>query len=141
MKEFDKSISVRSRQYRAKRIDVNVKINSLAYLVEIFGGVIIGGLAFVQPATFLYIGTQIWYGNVIPSCYLINSSDIKDYIMDKGWWNGFSKIYDKRKPKDEIRNPSNKDPEINSGKKSPRRKPHDFPEYPKTVPNEIVFSI
>ena len=59
--------------------------------------------------------------------------------MDKGWWNGFSRIYDKRKPKDEIRNPSNKDPEMSSGKKSHRRKSHDFPEQPKIVPNEIVL--
>ena len=62
-----------------------------------------GGLAFVPPATFLYIATEIWYGNVIPSCYLVNSSDIKDYIMDKGWMDGFSRIYNTRKPKDEAR--------------------------------------
>ena len=98
-----------------------------------------GGLAFVQPATFLYLGTQIWYGNVIPSCYLINSSDIKDYIMDKGWWNGFSKIYDKRKPKDEIRNPSKKDPEMSSGKKNHRRKSNVFPEISEAAKNEVVL--
>ena len=128
LKEFDKSISVRSRQYRAKRININVKINSLAYIVEVLGGVIMGGLALVPPATFLYLGTQMWYGNIIPSCYLINSSDIKDYIMDNGWWNGFSKIYSKRDSKDELRKKSKGNSENCKRKKNISNKSRVFPE-------------
>ena len=128
LKEFDKSISVRSRQYRAKRININVKINSLAYIVEVLGGVIMGGLALVPPATFLYLGTQMWYGNIIPSCYLINSSDIKDYIMDNGWWNGFSRIYSKRNSKDELRKNSKGNSEDCKRKKNISTKSRVFPE-------------
>ena len=128
LKEFDKSISVRSRQYRAKRININVKINSLAYIVEVLGGVIMGGLALVPPATFLYLGTQMWYGNIIPSCYLINSSDIKDYIMDNGWWNGFSKIYSKRDSKDESKNDSKRNSKNTKRKKKISNKSRIFPE-------------
>ena len=87
-----------------------------------------GGLALVPPATFLYLGTQMWYGNIIPSCYLINSSDIKDYIMDNGWWDGFSKIYSKRSPKDEARNNSKGNSENCAKKKNMNKKSQVFPE-------------
>ena len=128
LKKFDKSISVRSRQYRAKRININVKINSLAYIVEVLGGVIMLGLALVPAATFLYLGTQVWYGNIIPSCYLINSSDIKDYIMDNGWWNGFSKIYSKRNSKNEVENNSKGNSKNCTRKKNIGNKSRVFPE-------------
>ena len=66
-----------------------------------------GSFAIIRPAAFLYIATEIWYGNVIPSCYLVNSSDIKDFIMDKGWLKGVSKIYKTRKANDEVRKSPN----------------------------------
>ena len=106
-------------------------------MVEILGGVIMGGLAIIKPATFLYLGTQIWYGNVIPSCYLINSSDIKDYIMDKGWWNGFSKIYNKRERKDDVRKNSTKNYESHTGKNPLSKKSRVFPEPSACNPNNI----
>ena len=86
-----------------------------------------GGLALVPPATFLYLGTQMWYGNIIPSCYLINSSDIKDYIMDNGWWNGFSKIYSKRNSKDELKNDSKGNSKNRKRKKNISNKSRVFP--------------
>ena len=94
-----------------------------------------GGLAFVPPATFLYIGTEIWYGNVIPSCYLVNSSDIKDYIMDNGWMDGFSKIYKSRKPKDEAKNPPKRNVEVAGSLKSLQEKATMAPQELSTVPN------
>ena len=98
MKELGKSVSTRSKQYRLKRIDINVKINVLAYSVEVLGGLLLGCLSLVHPATFLYIGVEIWYGNVIPACYLLNSSDTKAFIMEQGWAIALSKLFKKSKP-------------------------------------------
>lgn len=64
-----------------------------------FGGFVMGSLSSVRPATYLYIGTQFWYGCVIPSCYLINSSDTKSFIMDQGWLIALRDLYKKHKPK------------------------------------------
>ena len=98
MKQLGKSVSTRSKQYRVKRIDINVKINVLAYSVEVLGGFLLGCLSLVQPATFLYIGVEIWYGNVIPSCYLLNSSDTKAFVMEQGWAIALSNLFKKSKP-------------------------------------------
>ena len=98
LKHLGKSVSSRSKQYRIKRIDINVKINVLAYSVEVLGGFLLGCLSLVHPATFLYIGVEIWYGNVIPACYLLNSSDTKAFIMEQGWVIALSKIFKNSKP-------------------------------------------
>ena len=99
MKQLGKSVSTRSKQYRVKRIDINVKINVLAYSVEVLGGFLLGCLSLVHPATFLYIAVEIWYGNVIPACYLLNSSGTKAFIMEQGWVMAVSKLFTKSKPK------------------------------------------
>ena len=98
LKHLGKSVSSRSKQYRIKRIDINVKINVLAYSVEVLGGFLLVCLSLVHPATFLYIGVEIWYGNVIPSCYLLNSSDTKAFIMEQGWVIALSNLFRKSKP-------------------------------------------
>ena len=99
-KSIGEHLSTRSKQYRAKRIDVNVKVNTLAYLVEMLGGFVMAGLTFMRPSTYLYIGTQFWYGCVIPSCYLINSSDTKAFIMEQGWVVALTNLYKKREPEE-----------------------------------------
>ena len=91
-------MSITSRQYRAKRITVNVKVNALSYVVEMLGGVIIAALSFLRHAHILYTIGMIWYGSVIPSCYLINFSDTKNSIIDEGWLTGLSKLYKKKEP-------------------------------------------
>ena len=48
----------------------------------------------------MYAGVLIWYGIVIPSCYLINSSDNKKSIIEEGWVNGILKLYKKKDPND-----------------------------------------
>ena len=102
LKNFGKSLSMVSRQYRAKRIDVNFKINALAYTVEVLAGIVIFGLSFLRPATYMYISTQIWYGIIIPSCYLMNCSDIKAFILDRGWLAALSELYSKRPKKHQV---------------------------------------
>lgn len=91
-------MSITSRQYRAKRITVNVKVNALSYVVEMLGGMIIAALSFLRHAHILYTIGMIWYGSVIPSCYLINFSDTKNSIIDEGWATGLSKLYKKKEP-------------------------------------------
>ena len=98
MKKFGESYSTRSKQFRMKRIAVNVKINVLAYSVEMLGGLLLVGLSLLRPPTFLYIGTEIWYGNVIPSCYLLNSSETKALVLEHGWVIALSNLYKKNKP-------------------------------------------
>ena len=98
MKKFGESYSTRSKQCRMKRIDVNVKINVLAYSVEMLGGLLLVALSLLRPPTFLYIGTEIWYGNVIPSCYLLNSSDTKAFVIEQGWVLALLNLYKKSKP-------------------------------------------
>ena len=100
MKQFGDSLSSRNKIYRAKRIDVNVKVNFLAYAVEVLGTLVVVMLSVLRPPTFLYFGVLVWYGNVIPSCYLINSIDTKKFIMEQGWMAAISELYKKKKPKE-----------------------------------------
>ena len=87
---------------RAKRINVNVKINAIAYLVEVIGGLFIFSLAFlatlapnVRTNGYVYITIQLLYGNIIPSCYLMNNSNFKSVVMKNGWIAAISKVYSK----------------------------------------------
>ena len=92
-------------------MDVNVKINVLAYLAEVLGGVIVFCLALVQFPIFLYAAILIWYGIVIPSCYLMNSSDNKKSIIEKGWVNAISNLYRRKDPRDKHKPVKSKDSE------------------------------
>ena len=85
-----------------RRININIKINVFVLMMEIVGGLIISSLAVLfnqqrgDSDTIMLTGLQIWYGCVIPSCYLLNSDYIKDTIMEHGWMNALSQIYTKR---------------------------------------------
>ena len=85
-----KILSANSRRARAKRINVNLKINGIAYLVEVIGGFLIVVLFFVSHEFWLstwkvFFPLGIWYGLVVPSCYLVNNDCTKDLIMKHGW--------------------------------------------------------
>ena len=94
------SLSEKYRKCRAKRILVNLKVNAFAYAMEVCGGILILFFATIPYANYLYTFIIIWYGNVIPSCYLANSEDIKLSVMEDGWWNGLSKLYRKKSLKE-----------------------------------------
>ena len=92
LKNIGKTMTVQRKKNRAKRINLNVKINAIAYLVEVIGGVVVFSLAFLPTLTptmgsngFVYISIQVLYGNIIPSCYLMNNSNFKSIAMDNGW--------------------------------------------------------
>ena len=70
--------------------------------MEIVGGVLIAslGVLFNQKRggsdTVMLTGVQVWYGCVIPSCYLFNGEYIKDIIMEYGWIHALSQVYTER---------------------------------------------
>ena len=95
-------MTLQRKKDRAKRINVNVKINAIAYLVEVMGGLFVFSLAFlatlapnVRTNGYVYITIQLLYGNIIPSCYLMNNSNFKSVVMKNGWIAAISKVYSK----------------------------------------------
>ena len=90
-------LSARSRLIRAKRISINLKINGLAYLVEVIGGILICTLAF-SSGWRLFFPFSLWYGLVVPSCYLINADDTKNLIMEHGWLTALRRVYTEKQP-------------------------------------------
>ena len=99
LKKLGKSLSVESKQYRAKRINVNVKINGLGYLAEILGGFLMLLTTFHHKVSIQNTVALFWMGNVIPSCYLINFVHHKKGIMNDGWVSTISQLYRKKKVK------------------------------------------
>ena len=93
------TLSATSRQIRAKRINVNLKINVLAYAVEVIGGLIICGGAGISSGRMLY-PIAAWYGLVVPSCYLINNEDTKMLIMKHGWTSVLRNLFFKKQPRE-----------------------------------------
>ena len=85
-------LSAGSRLVRAKRININLKINGLAYLVEVVGGILIITLALSSTLKIIF-PFSLWYGLVVPSCYLINNDDTKSLIMKHGWLTALSRLY------------------------------------------------
>ena len=94
------SLSEKYRKCRARRILVNLKVNAFAYAMEVCGGILMPFFAAIPHHNYLYTFIIIWYGNVIPSCYLANSEDIKISVMEDGWWNGLSKVYKEKNLKE-----------------------------------------
>ena len=90
-------LSARSRLIRAKRIKINLKINGIAYLVEVVGGILICTLA-LSSTWKLFFPFSLWYGLVVPSCYLINTDDTKTLIMKHGWLTALSRVYTEKQP-------------------------------------------
>ena len=95
-------MTLQRRKNRAKRIKVNVKINAIVYVVEVMGGLFVFSLAFlatlapnVRTNGYVYIAIQVLYGNIIPSCYLMNNSNFKSVVMKNGWIAAMSKVYSK----------------------------------------------
>ena len=114
MKNIGNTMAAQRKKNRAKRINMNVKINAIAYLAEVIGGLAVSSLAFLPIFTdiensngYLYITIQILYGNIIPSCYLMNNSNFKSVVMDNGWIAALSTIYSKTQdPKTTAQNPT-----------------------------------
>ena len=81
-------------------------------MTEMLGGIVVLGLVFLirsnHRLVITNIGTSIWYAIIIPSCYLMNSNEIKDSIMEHGWTNMVREIYAKKTRKYEPKSPVRK---------------------------------
>ena len=91
-------LSARSRLIRAKRLNINLKINGLAYLVEVVGGILIIFLFSLSSTLKIIFPFCLWYGLLVPSCYLVNNADTKTLIMKHGWLTALSRVYTEKQP-------------------------------------------
>ena len=131
LRRLGDTLSARSRKIRAKRINVNLKVNVLAYVVEVIGGLIICCGSGASSGRMLY-PIAAWYGLVVPSCYLVNNDDTKTLIMKYGWisvlWNLFttkkSRETASARTKDEVESQSDEevDPRAPMPSKGPKNK-------------------
>ena len=100
LKNIDKTMTAQRKKNRARRFNINVKINTIAYLAEVMGGVAVFAVAFLPTITntensngYVYITIQVLYGNIIPACYLINNSKFKSFAIDEGWIAAMSTVF------------------------------------------------
>ena len=134
LRRLGDTLSASSRQIRAKRINVNLKINILAYVVEVIGGLIICSGAGASSGIILY-PIAAWYGLVVPSCYLVNNDDTKTLIMKYGWISVLRTLFTTKKSretasartKDEIESQGDEevDPRALTPSKGPKNKNFD----------------
>ena len=134
LRRLGDTLSASSRQIRAKRINVNLKINILAYVVEVIGGLIICSGAGASSERMLY-PIAVWYGLVVPSCYLVNNDDTKTLIMKYGWISVLRTLFTTKKSretasartKDEIESQGDEevDPRALTPSKGPKNKNFD----------------
>ena len=99
LRRLGDTLSARSRKIRAKRINVNLKVNVLAYVVEVIGGLIICCGSGASSGRMLY-PIAAWYGLVVPSCYLVNNDDTKALILKHGWAPVLRNLFAKKKPRE-----------------------------------------
>ena len=99
LRRLGDTLSATSRQMRAKRINVNLMINVLAYVVEVIGGLIIcAGASFGR----MLYPIAVWYGLVVPSCYLVNNDDTKMIIMRHGWTSALRTLFATKQSKETV---------------------------------------
>ena len=102
LRRLGDTLSARSRLIRAKRININLMINGLAYLVEVVGGILIIFLFSLSSTLKIIFPFCLWYGLVVPSCYLINNDDTKTLIMKHGWLIALSRVYTEKQPQNPL---------------------------------------
>ena len=129
LRRLGDTLSATSRQTRAKRINVNLMINVLAYVVEVIGGLIIcAGASFGR----MLYPIAVWYGLVVPSCYLVNNDDTKMIIMRHGWTSALRNLFATKQSKEtvststtdevETQNDEQVDPRASTSDKGPGNK-------------------
>ena len=116
LKNIDKTMTAQRKKNRARRININVKVNAIAYLAEVMGGVAVFAVAFLPTITntensngYVYITIQVLYGNIIPACYLMNNSKFKSFAMDEGWIAAMATVFSNSKGTKKITREQNQD--------------------------------
>ena len=101
VRRLGSTLSARSRQVRAKRININLKVNALAYLVEVIGGLLLFGGSCFSTGKKLF-PVLFWYGLVVPSCYLVNNDETKMLIMKHGWTTVLRSLFARKQPRNAL---------------------------------------
>ena len=101
VRRLGSTLSARSRQVRAKRININLKVNALAYLVEVIGGLLLFGASCISTGKKLF-PVAFWYGLVVPSCSLVNNDETKMLIMKHGWTTVLRSLFAKKGPRNPL---------------------------------------
>ena len=99
------------------------------------GGVLITLLAFHHKVSILNTFALFWYGNVIPSCYLINFVHNKKSIMNDGWGATISQLYQKKTVK---RNSTSSNAQILTNSRENKGRKIDESNAIKATRNKIV---
>ena len=109
-------MTAQRKKNRARRININVKVNAIAYLAEVMGGVAVFAVAFLPTITntvnsngYVYITIHVLYGNIIPACYLMNNSRFKSFAMDEGWISAMSTVFSNSQGTEEARRKQKQD--------------------------------
>ena len=103
MARLKKMLSDKQKKLRTRNNTLNLQITVLGWLVEVFGfmstivGVYILGHGNSIVTMILHTITMINYFIILPCSLLINSSDVKEYILDHklyldflNWFEGMS---------------------------------------------------
>ena len=93
-------LSKKSKARRRKLSDVNIKVTFIAWLMEFLALFVTA----VIPTLFghgqvahaaLQIFTHLFYFVLLPFCYLVNSSDTKNAIVDESWFHAIRGIFNR----------------------------------------------
>jgi hypothetical protein len=93
-----KLLSDSSKARRHRRNVINLQITFLAWLIEVFGFLIIFLGTFILGHEnnvvnlSMQLLTLIVYFNILPCIFLINDFDVKGQIIDSNWYNRFLRI-------------------------------------------------
>ena len=93
-------LSKKSKARRRKLNDVNIKVTFIAWLIEFLALFIaaaippVVGQGTVAHAA-IQIVTHLFYFVLLPLCYLINDSDIKNAIVDGSWFQAIRGIFNR----------------------------------------------
>jgi predicted permease len=99
VKKLRKSLSNASKKQTRQRINLNIQITFLNWLMEFFGfffiflGSFILGHKNAVLTLCLQILTVLFYYVLVPSMYLINGDDCKDRILSSNLFNAIDGIF------------------------------------------------
>ena len=93
-----------SKARRHRRINLNIQITFLSWIMEVLGfffpflGLFVLGHGNVLVNHLLQTITALFYFAIVPSMYLINSSDFKAYIVDSQFYLNLDKLLNPKSP-------------------------------------------
>ena len=93
-------LSEKSKARRRKLSDVNIKVTFIAWLMEFLALFVAASIPTMfghgQVAHAVWqILTHWFYFVLLPFCYLINSSDTKNAIVDDNWFHAIRGIFNR----------------------------------------------